>query len=53
MLVDKHCVDGNGNVEIEKVKRKMKKNEIDIEYINQVLKQDCEFILEDDDDEEK
>ena len=50
MLVDKGCVkDENGDVIVDKFIRKIKKGEINIEYLNQTLKQDCEFILEDDD----
>lgn len=50
MLVDKGCVKPeNGDIIVERMEKKIKKNEIDIEYLNQTLKPDCEFILDDDD----
>lgn len=50
MLVDKHCVrEENGDVIMDKMEKKILKAEIDIEYLNQTLKPDCEYILDDDD----
>ena len=49
MLCDKNCVrEDNGDILVEKMEKKILKNEIDIEYLNQTLKPDCEYILEDD-----
>lgn len=49
MLVDKGCTKENGDILIDRLRKKLKKKEIDIEYLNQTLKADCEYILEDDD----
>jgi len=32
----------------EKFEKKLTKNDIDIEFLNQILKPDCEYVLEDD-----
>jgi len=51
MLLEKGCIkEENGDIIVERMEKKIKKNEIDIEYLNQTLKPDCEFILDDDDD---
>jgi hypothetical protein len=50
MLLDKGCVrPENGDVLLDKMEKKIRKNEIDIEYLNQTLKPDSEYILYDDD----
>lgn len=50
MLVEKGCCEKEtGDVVIKTLQKKLNKNHIDIEYFNQVLKADCEFILDDDD----
>jgi hypothetical protein len=50
MLTAKGCCDPEtGDVLIDKVERKFTKNEIDIEFLNQTLKPECEYILDDED----
>ena len=41
-----------GTIDMKKFRQKLKRNEIDIEYLNQTLKRDNEFIMEGDDDED-
>ena len=49
MLANKNCTrEENGEVIADKMEKKLLKNEIDIEYLNQTLKPECEFILDDD-----
>jgi hypothetical protein len=64
MLVEKNCTEHpietkdlvvqndrpkwGGDVSVEKFEKKLTKNEIDIEFLNQLLKPDCEFVLDDD-----
>ena len=38
---------------MKKFKIKLIRNEIDIEYLNQLLRSDSEFVMEGDDDEEE
>ena len=51
MLVDKNCVtdSADGEIIMDKMEKKLIKKEIDIEYLNQTLKPECEYILDDDD----
>ncbi len=37
-----------GDVLMDKFEKKLSKNEIEIEFLNQILKPDCEFVLDDD-----
>ena len=62
MLENKGCIqkskqslkdpENNANdiVDMKLFKNKLKRNEIDVEYLNQCLKQDNEYIMEGDDD---
>ena len=55
MLESKQLIFSQLGVEIidfKKFRIKLKKNEIDIEYLNQLLKSDSEFILEGDADDD-
>ena len=58
MLLDKGCAardvnrDGEKEIDMKKLKIKLMRNEIDVEYLNQLLKTDSEFILEGDDEDE-
>ena len=38
---------GLEEISMEKMQKKMTKGDIDIEYLNQTLKNDCEYVLED------
>ena len=37
----------HGDVNMDLLEKKLKKGEIDVEYLNQTLKPDCEYMLED------
>ena len=57
MLDQKGCCkkndrDGSLQIEMKRLKIKLMRNEIDIEYLNQLLKSDSEFIMEGDDEDE-
>ena len=41
-----------GVIDMKKFRIKLKRNEIDIEYLNQTLKKDNEYIMENDDEED-
>ncbi len=51
MLRDKGCVseEDEGGIVMERFEKKLLKGEIDVEYLNQTLKADCEFQLDDED----
>ena len=50
---DKKVVDKlRGTIDMKKFRNKLKRNEIDLEYLNQTLKRDNEFIMEGDDEED-
>ena len=56
MLRSKDCIfttkGSEEQIDMKKFKIKLKKNDIDIEYLNQLLKKDNEYILENDDEEQ-
>ena len=37
----------HGDINMERFEKKLSKGEIDVEYLNQTLKADCEYILDD------
>ena len=37
----------NGDIDVDGLQKKLNKGEIDVEYLNQTLKPDCEFMLDD------
>ncbi len=37
----------HGDINMERFEKKLSKGEIDVEYLNQTLKPDCEYILDD------
>lgn len=50
MVLAKGCCNPEGElgeVIMDKLEKKMLKNEIDLEFLNQTLKPDCEYVLED------
>jgi hypothetical protein len=48
MVEQKECFT-DGKIDMKKMKLKLKTNKLDIEYLNQLLKPDNEFVLEDTD----
>ena len=58
MLIEKGCTarddskDGSKEIDMKKLRIKLMRNEIDVEYLNQLCKSDSEFILEGDDEDE-
>lgn len=49
MLKERNILSKQGDVMSDKFEKKLRKGDIDIEYLNQTLKEDCNFILDDDD----
>jgi len=53
LLVDKNCIEvESGDVILDKLEKKFKKDIIDVEYLNQTLKPDCEFLLEEEEEDQ-
>jgi hypothetical protein len=56
MLERKECVIEKGSetfIDMRKFKSKIKKNDIDIEYLNQLLKSDNQYVMEGENNEEE
>ena len=51
-MKEKNVLTKGGDVISEKLESKLKKSTIDIEYLNQTLKEDCNFILDDDEEDQ-
>ena len=48
MIKKKNCCEENGDIITKQLRKKLKQGKIDIDFLNQTLKGDCEFVLEED-----